>query len=54
MMKKNRNNQKLESKIVELISSEELTSLANLITSIERKENILKRKKEKEKHNAAK
>lgn len=53
-MKKDRNNQKLESKIVELISCEELTSLANLIASIERKENRLKRRKEREKHNAAK
>lgn len=39
------------SRVQELISAEELVSLANLIASIERKENRLKRRKEREKHN---
>lgn len=53
MMKKNRNNQKLESKIVELISSEELTSLTNLIASIEREENRRNRRDNKKLHRNA-
>ena len=45
-----KNKKKCTSKIQELISVEELVSLVNLKAEIERKENRLKRRKEKEKH----
>ena len=47
-MKKNK---RCTSKIQELIGVEELVSLVNLKAKIERKENRLKRRKEREKHN---
>ena len=52
-MKNDRKKQKLELKIVELISSEELTSLTNLIASIERKENRRNRRDNKKLHRNA-
>ena len=45
-----KNKKKRTSKVQELISVEELVSLVNLKAEIERKENRLKRRKEKEKH----
>ena len=48
---KNKKNKKCTSKVQELISIEELVSLVNLKAEIERKENRLKRRKEREKHN---
>ena len=45
-----KNKKKCTSKVQELISVEELVSLVNLKAEIERKENRLKRRKEKEKH----
>lgn len=48
---KNKKIKKCTSKIQELITAEELISLANLKAKIERKENRQNRIKEKEKHN---
>ena len=48
---KNKKNKKCTSKVQELITAEELVSLVNLKAEIERKENRLKRRKEREKHN---
>ena len=47
---KNKKYKKCTSKVQELLSTEELISLTNLKAEIERKENSLKRRKEKEKH----
>ena len=51
---KNKKNKKCTSKVQELITAEELVSLVNLKAEIERKQNRLNRRKEREKHNAAK
>ena len=48
---KNKKNKKCTSKIQELITAEELVSLVNLKAEIERKQNRLNRRKEREKHN---
>ena len=48
---KNKKNKKCTSKVQELISIEELVSLVNLKAEIERKQNRLNRRKEREKHN---
>ena len=51
---KNKENKKYKtckSKIQEIISTEQLVSLCNLKAEIERKQNRLNRRKEKEKHN---
>ena len=48
---KNKKNKKCTSKVQDLITAEELVSLVNLKAEIERKENRLKRRKEREKHN---
>ena len=53
-MMNQKKNKKCTSKIQELITAEQLVSLVNLKAEIERKQNRLKRRKEKEKHNAAK
>ena len=50
-MMKNKKIKKCTSKIQELISVEELVSLVNLKAEIERKQNRLNRRKEREKHN---
>ena len=42
---------KCTSKIQELITAEQLVSLCNLKAEIERKQNRLNRRKEREKHN---
>lgn len=49
-MKNKSKKQELKSAIAQLISAEQLVSLCNLKAEIERKENRLKRRKEKEKH----
>ena len=49
-MMKNKKIKKCTSKIQELIGVEELVSLVNLKAEIERKENRINRRKEKEKH----
>ena len=51
---KNKKNKKCTSKVQELITAEELVSLVNLKAEIERKQNRQNRRKEREKHNAAK
>ena len=48
---KNKKNKKCTSKVQELITAEELVSLVNLKAEIERKQNRLNRRKEREKHN---
>ena len=45
------NYKKCTSKVQELITAEELVSLVNLKAEIERKQNRLNRRKEREKHN---
>ena len=52
--KKHTKYQECTSKVSEMISVEELVSLFNLKAEIERKQNRLNRRKEREKHNAAK
>ena len=47
---KNKKNKKCTSKVQELISTEELVSLYNLKAEIERKENRIKRRENKEKY----
>ena len=49
---KNKKNKKCTSKVQELITAEELVSLVNLKAEIERKQNRLNRRKEREKHNS--
>ena len=46
-----KNKKRCTSKIQELIGVEELVSLVNLKAEIERKQNRLNRRKEREKHN---
>ena len=48
---KNKKNKKCTSKVQELITAEELVSLVNLKAEIERKENRIKRRENKEKYN---
>ena len=48
---KNKKYKKCTSKVQELITAEELVSLVNLKAEIERKQNRLNRRKEREKHN---
>ena len=51
-MKNKRNNYKeLKTTIAQLISAEEMASLYNLKAEIERKENRIKRRENKEKYN---
>ena len=50
-MMNQKKNKKCTSKIQELITAEQLVSLCNLKAEIERKQNRLNRRKEKEKHN---
>ena len=47
---KNKKNKKCTSKVQELITAEELVSLVNLKAEIERKENRIKRRENKEKY----